>query len=112
MARDDETRLVFSTDPSAGARRKADRARETPGAEAGKGVRLRLERRASGRVATVVSGLPGTAAELSELARRLKQACGTGGTLRDGVLELQGDRREAVEKALRERGIPSKRAGG
>jgi translation initiation factor 1 len=75
-------------------------------------VRIRLERRASGRVATVVSGLPGPQKALAELARSLKAACGAGGTVKGGVLELQGDQRDAVEAALRAQGVPSKRAGG
>jgi translation initiation factor 1 len=114
VTRRDETRLVYSTDTAVAASRKAPRQKEVPAArpDGAKGVRLRLERRASDRVATVITGLPGTESELTELARALKTACGTGGTLKDGVLELQGDRREAVEKALAARGIPSKRAGG
>jgi translation initiation factor 1 len=73
---------------------------------------LRLDRRASGRVVTVVTGLPGSPADAAELLKALKAACGAGGTVRDGVLELQGDHRDAVEAALRERAIRSKRAGG
>jgi len=76
------------------------------------GIRLRLDRRASGRVVTVVSGLPGTAEEGAALARRLKSACGAGGTFKDGVLELQGDHRPRVEAELQARGLRSKRAGG
>ncbi len=110
----DETRLVYSTDSAVPASRKAPR--EQPRApeprDGAKGVRLRLERRASGRMATVVTGLPGSERELEEMLRALKVACGTGGTLKDGVVELQGDRREAVEAVLAKRGIPSKRAGG
>jgi translation initiation factor 1 len=60
----------------------------------------------------VVSGLPGTRAEVTELARRLKSACGAGGTVKDGILELQGDQRERVEAALAGRGLRSKRSGG
>jgi translation initiation factor 1 len=71
-----------------------------------------LERRASDRVVTVVSGLPGGKAEVAELARGLKAACGAGGTVKDGVLELQGDHRDRVEDALAARGLRSKRAGG
>jgi translation initiation factor 1 len=77
------------------------------------GVRIRLERRASGRMATVVTGLPGPKAALAELARSLKTACGAGGTVKKkGALELQGDQRAAVEAALRARGFSPKRAGG
>ena len=61
---------------------------------------------------TVVSGLPGSQDEVAELARRLKAVCGAGGTVKDGVLELQGDHRERVQAALAERGLRSKRAGG
>lgn len=61
---------------------------------------------------TVVTGLPGSTAEVAALARALKSACGAGGTVRDGALELQGDHRDKVEAALRARGLGSKRAGG
>jgi translation initiation factor 1 len=63
-------------------------------------------------VVTVVSGLPGGKAEVAKLARELKTACGTGGTVKHDALELQGDHRERVETALAERGLRSKRAGG
>lgn len=76
------------------------------------GIRLRLERRASGRVVTVVSGLPGTPAEVAALAKTLKSACGAGGTVKDGQLELQGDHRDRIESALAARGLKSKRSGG
>ncbi len=78
----------------------------------GAGIRLRLDRRASGRVVTLVVGLPGTPAELAALGKELRSACGTGGTVKDGVLELQGDHRSAVEAALAAKGLRSRRAGG
>jgi translation initiation factor 1 len=61
---------------------------------------------------TVVSGLRGGKARITELARQLKAACGAGGAVKDGTLELQGDHRERVEAALAEQGLRSKRAGG
>jgi translation initiation factor 1 len=78
----------------------------------GGGIRLRLDRRASGRVVTVVTGLPGGTAQVAALARELKAACGAGGTVKGGALELQGDHRDAVEVALAARRLPSKRSGG
>jgi translation initiation factor 1 len=63
-------------------------------------------------VVTLVSGLPGGPGEMAAFARALKAACGAGGTLKDGVLELQGDHRDKVEATLRARGLRSKRAGG
>jgi len=105
------TRLMYSTGGEGPQPRQSAEASRGP-KKPSPGIRLRLDRRASGRLVTVVSGLPGTRAEVTELARRLKSACGTGGTVKDGVLELQGDQRERVEAALTEQGLPSKRSGG
>jgi translation initiation factor 1 len=103
------SRLVYSTEDQV-PRGDESLPDETPTRQ--RGIRLRLERRASGRVVTVVSGLPGASQELADLARALKAACGAGGTTKDGVLELQGDHRDKVEAALAARGLSSKRAGG
>ena len=111
---DADSRLVYSTGGDATepvARRETERKQPQRQPE-GRGVRLRLERRASDRIATLVSGLPGSQQQLASLLKQLKAACGAGGTLKDGVLELQGDHRERIEAVLRERGIASKRAGG
>lgn len=76
-------------------------------------VRLRREtQQRGGKVVTVVDGVPLGGAELEALAKSLKQRCGSGGTVRDGVIELQGDQRDKVEPLLRERGFTVKRAGG
>lgn len=87
------------------------RARPTPAAD---GIaRLRLETGGrGGKTVTVVSGLPLDEAALASLARRLKSACGTGGTVRDGVLEFQGDHRDALRLLLEREGFRSKLAGG
>lgn len=69
-------------------------------------AKLRLEKGGrGGKEVTVIDGLPKNAAYLDALARDLKKACGTGGTVRDGVIELQGDRRERAAALLRQRGI-------
>ena len=107
VARREESRLVYST----GGEREP--ARPTPVACTDSGqIRIRLDRRASNRVVTVVTGLPGPAARIAALARSLKLACGTGGTLKDGALELQGDHRDRVEAVLGAAGLKSKRSGG
>ena len=85
---------------------------KTPTLAAGRGIRLSLDRRASGRVVTVVTGLPGSPNEVSALAKALKSACGAGGTVKDGVLELQGDHRPRVEAHLQSLGLRFKRSGG
>ena len=65
-----------------------------------------------GRTVTVVRGLPLAAEALAELAKTLKAACGTGGTAKDGTIELQGDHRDAVVARLEGSGWRVKRAGG
>jgi translation initiation factor 1 len=104
----DNTRLVYST---GGETPQPAPPREAP-RPPGPGIRLRLERRASGRVVTAVSGLPGSPSDVAALARELKSACGAGGTVKDGVLEIQGDQRDRIEAALRARDLEFKRAGG
>ena len=112
MANERNTRLVYST----GAGRVSPARGESPApppASGGKGgIRLRLDRRASGRVVTMVTGVPGAPADVSALARELRASCGTGGTARDDTIELQGDHREKVEAELARRGLKSRRAGG
>ena len=69
-------------------------------------AKLRLETKGrGGKAVTVVDGLPRNSAFLEELAQALKKACGTGGTVRDGAIELQGERRERVAALLTSRGF-------
>jgi translation initiation factor 1 len=72
-------------------------------------VRVGCERRRGGSV-TLVYGL--AASELQAVAGDLKKRCGTGGTVKDGVVALQGDKRDAVLAYLAERGRRTKRMGG
>jgi translation initiation factor 1 len=64
-----------------------------------------------GKVVTLVTGLPVTAAELAVLATRLKKRCGTGGTVKDGTIEIQGEHRETIVVELVTLGFKAKRAG-
>jgi translation initiation factor 1 len=104
------TRLVYSTGGGTPpvAKPADPRLPATPPRGAG-GVRLRIERRASDRVVTIVAGLPGTAAQIEALARELRALCGAGGTARDGQVELQGDQREKAAAALEARGLRVRR---
>ena len=77
-------------------------------ATGGKGIRLRLETRPGGRVVTLVLGLAGSEADLAALAKALKSACGTGGTMKDGIVELQGDHRASAQAALAARGLKAR----
>ncbi len=109
MARERDTRLAYST----GGPVRAEQPENTaPAPTSGRGIRLSLDRRASGRVVTVVTGLPGAPRDVEALGKALKAACGAGGTVKDGVLELQGDHRPRVESYLQSRGLRWKRSGG
>lgn len=107
MARSPETRLAYSTGGEVEATPPTPEKAQPKGA-----TRLRLERRPSGRFVTVITGLPGSPAQVAELGRALRTLCGTGGTVKDEGVELQGDQRNRVETFLASRQIPSKRSGG
>ncbi len=72
----------------------------------------RETQRRGGKVVTVIRGVPLTGDPLAALGKRLRTACGAGGTLKDGVLELQGDHRERVIEWLKQEGWVVKPAGG
>ena len=65
-----------------------------------------------GKAVTLVRGLALDDAALGALGKRLRTACGAGGTLKDGVLEVQGDHVDRVLAWLQQEGIGAKRAGG
>lgn len=66
----------------------------------------------NGKSVTVIRGLPVDAAGLLLLGKELRSACGSGGTVKDGVIEVQGDHRDRVVEILSKRFGNVKRAGG
>ena len=85
-----------------------------PGAPLGDGqVRVRRETGGrGGKTVTTVRGLPLAEAELQQLGKQLKAACGSGGTVKDGVIEVQGDHCDRLVELLKAQGRVVKRAGG
>jgi len=80
----------------------------------GEGI-IRLFRETKGRKGkgvTLVKGYQGTVEELKQLGKRLKQLCGTGGTVKNGVIEVQGDVRQKIQQELEKTGHKVKLAGG
>ena len=65
-----------------------------------------------GKSVTVIRGLALDAAALSLLGKQLKTACGSGGTVKDGVIEVQGEHLETVMALLQQQGWTVKQAGG
>jgi len=76
-------------------------------------VRVRLETKGrKGKGVTIITGIPLDPAGQLTLARTLKQKCSTGGTVKDGVIEIQGDRRDVVIEELQKQGFRTRRIGG
>jgi translation initiation factor 1 len=76
-------------------------------------VRLLRDRKSrGGKTVTLITGVSGGPSTLAGLLSELKRLCGTGGTLRDDVLEIQGDFRERLRTELERRGYTVKIAGG
>lgn len=76
-------------------------------------VRVSLQSKGrGGKSVTLVKGLALDAMALAVLGKQLRTACGSGGTVKDGVIEVQGDHCEAVLQALDKLGHRAKRSGG
>ncbi len=114
------SRLVYSTDDGDHRRDAAARERSGRGAsQPPKGpvlpndgvVRVFREKRGrGGKIVTVVRGLP--AADLAAVASDLKRQCGSGGAVKEGAVEIQGDHREKAAARLEVQGYRVKIAGG
>ncbi len=109
MSKDKNSRLVYSTETG---RIKE----EKPAASIPQGdgiVRIRRETAGrNGKGVTTISGIPVDETELKNIAKALKQTCGVGGSVKDGVIEIQGDQREKIKADLEKRGFTVKLAGG
>lgn len=112
--------LVYSTEqgrlcPRCGkAQGRCDCRRQKAAAPAGDGV-VRVSRQTRGRKGsgvTLITGLPLDREGIEALARKLKQLCGSGGTVKDGVIEIQGDKRALLVEALLREGFRAKAVGG
>jgi translation initiation factor 1 len=87
---------------------------KAPRAPRGDGI-VRVRRETSGRggkTVTTIDGVPLASDALAQLAGELKRACGTGGTVRDYVIEIQGDHRDKLVALLEAKGYVVKLAGG
>lgn len=80
----------------------------------GDGV-VRVSRQTKGRKGagvSIITGVPIADSELKKLAKELKKKCGSGGTVKNGVIEIQGDHRDVLVNALIRSGYKAKLAGG
>lgn len=111
--------LVYSTDtgrmcPGCGHPIKQCCCSTTKTLQGSDGV-IRVKRQTKGRKGSGVSlieGLPLQETELKKLGKELKKKCGSGGTVKNGVIEIQGDHRELLVQSLLRLGYNAKLAGG
>ncbi|CAM3945268.1 stress response translation initiation inhibitor YciH [Serratia silvae] len=106
---DDNSRLVYSTDSG---RIKQEEIK--PERTKGDGI-VRIQRQTSGRKGKgvcLITGVDLDDAALDKLAAELKKKCGCGGSLKDGVIEIQGDKRDLLKQLLEAKGMKVKLAGG
>lgn len=104
------SRLVYSTDTG---RIKDEKAPAQSALKSDGIVRIRRETSGrNGKGVTTINGVPLDDAGLKNLAKQLKQLCGTGGSVKDGIIEIQGDMRDKLKVELETRGFIVKLAGG
>jgi len=104
-----DSRLVYSTETG---RIKQDKPKPRP--QHSDGI-IRIFRETKGRKGkgvTLISGFDLPETELKKLAKVLKQLCGTGGTTKDSVIEIQGDQRQQIAEYLNQKGHKVKISGG
>ncbi|MGF1734363.1 stress response translation initiation inhibitor YciH [Photobacterium satsumensis] len=105
----DNSRLVFSTETGRIKEDKPTQQRPT-----GDGI-VRIQRQTKGRKGKgvcIVTGLDLEDSQLKLLAAELKKVCGCGGSVKDGNIEIQGDKRDVIKAALEKKGHTVKLAGG
>ncbi|MGF1704820.1 stress response translation initiation inhibitor YciH [Enterovibrio baiacu] len=106
---DDNSRLVFSTETG-----RIKEEKQAPQREKGDGI-VRIQRQTKGRKGKgvcLVTGLDLDDTQLKLVAAKLKKVCGCGGAVKDGVIEIQGDKRDQIKAYLEKKGHTVKLAGG
>ncbi|MGU3412360.1 stress response translation initiation inhibitor YciH [Enterobacteriaceae bacterium C34A] len=106
---DSNSRLVYSTDSG-----RIDEPKAVTERPKGDGI-VRIQRQTSGRKGKgvcLITGIDADDTELAKIAAELKKKCGCGGALKDGVIEIQGDKRDLIKTLLEAKGMKVKLAGG
>ena len=104
-----DSRLVYSTETG----RIKQHSDPSPQIQTDGIIRIRRETKGrKGKGVTTVSGFDLDANKIKSIAKQLKKACSTGGTVKDGVIEIQGDHRDKLKQQLDKMGYKVKLAGG
>ena len=111
MSKKDNSRpIVYSTNPDYKPQEENEQQDTLPPAQ--QTLYLALERQGGGKVATVVYNFIGADDDLSALGKQLKTKCGVGGSVKDGVIIIQGDNRDKAINYLQALGYKTKKKGG
>lgn len=103
----DKHGFVFSTDPDFKFENEEEHNAETLPAKQQK-FRIKLDtKHRSGKAVTLIEGFTGKAEDLEDLGKKLKNYCGTGGSVKDGEIIIQGDKRDKVLQWLQKNGYTS-----
>ena len=119
MASSKKTQIVYSTAvgrtcPVCGERQSGCRCQSKTSTPKGDGV-VRVRREVKGRrgkTVTTIAGVPVSELELLDIAAQLKKKCGTGGSVKDGVIVIQGDKTTIVIMELQKLNFMVKKSGG
>jgi translation initiation factor 1 len=108
------SRLVYSTDKDIPKKEKpSSKSLPNKTSIGAKKIIVRLDRKKrGGKSVTLIEGLPLSTVEMEALLKQIKADRGTGGTMKDGMLEIQGDHCAAVISFLEDNGFKPKRSGG
>jgi len=111
MSKKNRSGIIYSTNPDFEYSDSGqDEAETLPPAQ--QDLRIWLDRKGGGKVITVVKGFIGTLTDLEALGKQVKVLCGSGGSVKDGEILIQGDHREKVIAWLLSKSYKAKKAGG
>lgn len=106
----EKKRFIYSTDPDFQAEEELEQESLAPEKQELKVYQDKKNRK--GKTATIVKGFVGKSEELNDLGKALKAACGVGGSVKEGEIIIQGNKRDAVMEILKKKGFQVKRVGG
>jgi len=111
MSKKNRSGIIYSTNPDFEYSDSGqDEAETLPPAQ--QDLRIWLDRKGGGKVITIIKGFIGTLTDLETLGKQVKVLCGSGGSVKDGEILIQGDHREKVITWLSSKNYKAKKAGG
>ncbi len=110
LPKDDKNRVVFSTNPDFKQQEESNEQETLSPAQ--QTLYIALDRLKGGKIATIVENFIGTTNNLETLGKQLKNKCGSGGTVKDGIILIQGEHRDKVIGILQTMGYKTKKKGG